>query len=117
MESPPATFRSSVLISGSLGNTMSMSTPAVQQELHDNQKDFKGTASADAYSIYIYIQYIPHWTRTKNDKTKRPEDNKVPGNNKMAVFLQPLLSIVQYRRYFQHAHFIPIVGVGKRGEY
>ena len=21
------------------------------------------------------------------------------------------------RRYFQHAHFIPIVGVGKRGEY
>ena len=21
-----------------------------------------------------------------------------------------------YRRYFQHAHFIPIVGVGKRGE-
>ena len=25
--------------------------------------------------------------------------------------------IVQYRRYFQHAHFIPIVGVGKRGEY
>ena len=24
---------------------------------------------------------------------------------------------VYYRRYFQHAHFIPIVGVGKRGEY
>ena len=22
-----------------------------------------------------------------------------------------------YGRYFQHAHFIPIVGVGKRGEY
>ena len=22
-----------------------------------------------------------------------------------------------YRRYFQHAHFIPIVGVGKRGAY
>ena len=22
-----------------------------------------------------------------------------------------------YRRYFHHAHFIPIVGVGKRGEY
>ena len=22
-----------------------------------------------------------------------------------------------YRRYFQHAHFIPIVDVGKRGEY
>ena len=22
-----------------------------------------------------------------------------------------------YCRYFQHAHFIPIVGVGKRGEY
>ena len=25
--------------------------------------------------------------------------------------------ILYYRRYFQHAHFIPIVGVGKRGEY
>ena len=24
---------------------------------------------------------------------------------------------IQYRRYFQHAHFLPIVGVGKRGEY
>ena len=24
---------------------------------------------------------------------------------------------VVHRRYFQHAHFIPIVGVGKRGEY
>ena len=24
---------------------------------------------------------------------------------------------VLIRRYFQHAHFIPIVGVGKRGEY
>ena len=22
-----------------------------------------------------------------------------------------------FRRYFQHAHFIPIVSVGKRGEY
>ena len=22
-----------------------------------------------------------------------------------------------HRRYFQHAHFIPIVGVGKRGAY
>ena len=22
-----------------------------------------------------------------------------------------------FGRYFQHAHFIPIVGVGKRGEY
>ena len=22
-----------------------------------------------------------------------------------------------HRRYFQHAHFIPMVGVGKRGEY
>ena len=25
--------------------------------------------------------------------------------------------INSHRRYFQHAHFIPIVGVGKRGEY
>ena len=24
---------------------------------------------------------------------------------------------IDIRRYFQHAHFIPIVGVGKRGEY
>ena len=24
---------------------------------------------------------------------------------------------LQYHRYFQHAHFIPIVDVGKRGEY
>ena len=28
-----------------------------------------------------------------------------------------LLSSIHHRRYFQHAHFIPIVGVGKRGEY
>ena len=27
----------------------------------------------------------------------------------------PLQTLI--RRYFQHAHFIPIVGVGKRGEY
>ena len=26
-------------------------------------------------------------------------------------------SIVRTRRYFQHAHFIPIVGVGKRGAF
>ena len=26
-------------------------------------------------------------------------------------------TIGELRRYFQHAHFIPIVGVGKRGEY
>ena len=25
--------------------------------------------------------------------------------------------VVSHSRYFQHAHFIPIVGVGKRGEY
>ena len=71
MESPPAIFRtSSVLISGSLGNTMSMSSPAVQQEscMATNNIFFKGTASADADCIYIYI---PHWTRTKNDRTKR----------------------------------------------
>ena len=30
----------------------------------------------------------------------------------------PDLQVHRYaRRYFQHAHFIPIVGVGKRGEY
>ena len=28
-----------------------------------------------------------------------------------------LPDIYTNRRYFQHAHFIPIVGVGKRGEY
>ena len=27
------------------------------------------------------------------------------------------LLVVVHRRYFQHAHFIPIVGVGKRSEY
>ena len=26
-------------------------------------------------------------------------------------------TVILYRRYFQHAHFIPIVGAGKRGEY
>ena len=30
---------------------------------------------------------------------------------------QPYPVDLYYRRYFQHAHFIPIVGVGKRGEY
>ena len=25
--------------------------------------------------------------------------------------------ILVYNRYFQHAHFIPLVGVGKRGAY
>ena len=29
----------------------------------------------------------------------------------------PTSSYGSRRRYFQHAHFIPIVGVGKRGEY
>ena len=33
------------------------------------------------------------------------------GNTGFSVHLLP------NRRYFQHAHFIPIVGVGKRGEY
>ena len=28
-----------------------------------------------------------------------------------------LFIYIYIRRYFQHAHFIPIVGVGKRGEY
>ena len=35
-------------------------------------------------------------------------------------FLPDIILLTQgyyYRRYFQHAHFIPIVGVGKRGEY
>ena len=31
--------------------------------------------------------------------------------------IQPSLSLVDRGRYFQHAHFIPIVGVGKRGEH
>ena len=31
--------------------------------------------------------------------------------------LTRLIHTLLYRRYFQHAHFIPIVGVGKRGEY
>ena len=29
----------------------------------------------------------------------------------------PLHTSSRHRRYFQHARFIPIVGVGKRGEY
>ena len=36
----------------------------------------------------------------------------------VVVFLPLGVLIAQFiRRYFQHAHFIPIVGVGKRGEY
>ena len=31
--------------------------------------------------------------------------------------VQVINHTVLVRRYFQHAHFIPIVGVGKRGEY
>ena len=33
------------------------------------------------------------------------------------VFVIFLSGIPAWRRYFQHAHFIPMVGVGKRGEY
>ena len=31
--------------------------------------------------------------------------------------IDPSLVDVQYCRYFQHAHFIPMVGIGKRGAY
>ena len=31
--------------------------------------------------------------------------------------VEKLSLLIIYRRYFQHAHFIPKVGVGKRGEY
>ena len=31
--------------------------------------------------------------------------------------LTRLIHTLARRRYFQHAHFIPTVGVGKRGEY
>ena len=31
--------------------------------------------------------------------------------------IHTLLQVYDIRRYFQHAHFIPLVGVGKRGEY
>ena len=34
-----------------------------------------------------------------------------------AVVSIKLLSTWVHCRYFQHAHFIPIVGVGKRGEF
>ena len=33
------------------------------------------------------------------------------------VFSKTYLVSCLYRRYFQHAHFIPIVGAGKRGAY
>ena len=37
----------------------------------------------------------------------------VSSKEKLEEMAQSMLGI----RYFQHAHFIPIVGVGKRGEY
>ena len=40
----------------------------------------------------------------------------IPSNMYCVLFL-PIISTPHNRRYFQHAHFIPIVGVGKRGEY
>ena len=41
---------------------------------------------------------------------------KLIGNN-VDVAVRSSASQVTLRRYFQPAHFIPIVGVGKRGEY
>ena len=38
-------------------------------------------------------------------------------NSIIRVIHTLLYTIHINRRYFQHAHFIPIVGVGKRGEY
>ena len=35
----------------------------------------------------------------------------------MPIIIQLFVRNFSYRRYFQHARFIPIVGVGKRGEY
>ena len=35
----------------------------------------------------------------------------------LSLLLLHVMTIYIHRRYFQHAHFIPIVGVGKRGEY
>ena len=42
-----------------------------------------------------------------NLKAPRPSEHPPVKNVKLS----------HIRRYFQHAHFIPIVGVGKRGEY
>ena len=58
---------------------------------------------------------------------KGPEEPCLPSEDKLwvsqhyALFITDVLRVnlprALYRRYFQHAHFIPVVGVGKRGEY
>ena len=47
----------------------------------------------------------------------REYDDSVPGDDTEKNLPRKGLYDPLHRRYFQHAHFIPIVGVGKRGEY
>ena len=50
-------------------------------------------------------------------KAVRKENNKELINTALKVLHLGQREWSYIRRYFQHAHFIPIVGVGKRGEY
>ena len=72
------------------------------------------------------------WLNPSREKNEGKHRRKVDGKSCVTFFLCDPGWYVQWspewmgrkhnththiRRYFQHAHFIPIVGVGKRGEY
>ena len=56
------------------------------------------------------------WLRSDRD-TWRVNESPREARENLASRLKPRVRFRPSSRYFQHAHFIPIVGVGMRGEY
>ena len=77
------------------------------------------SAICDDHTYYRQYYYYTSVACTRHTAYRWPTDL---GTTRACFFLFSLISLIadgphHYRRYFQHAHFIPIVGVGKRGEY
>ena len=81
---------------------------AVDDSVHTSIRTYEMILVRAILSMYTYIRSI-HGTVDGRVHAGKIKITDVVGQ---MVYLLP-----SYRRYFQHAHFIPTVGVGKRGAY
>ena len=100
-----------------LWNEMSKDCAALHPSHQKLFKTFSDISEGCTRTSYApgTIQLLIHFTRNGTDQSMSKRFINFPYSISRAISIDS--DCCRLPRYFQHAHFIPIVGVGKRGEY
>ena len=111
--------RLSILLVVSSTGKMNISLPAFVPENLVSRDGFGSPVPCQSAHLHTQAESGAYLRDSSRFPRRRPFLNRHTPLGQCRVYRVTRLLRTNgvHRRYFQHAHFIPIVGVGKRGEY